>query len=110
MNYPPQFGAPSMGGRPGGPMTHAPISHYNDPAAYGAMGPALPGQVNKPPSAFSRGLRRRMNAVSIATSLFVPWGLFSVIFAVMSFSMHYNQPLFTYTLVGLGFVCVCASG
>jgi hypothetical protein len=51
-----------------------------------------------------------MNIVAIAISLFAPWLLFNTIFAVMTFSIHYLQPLFAYAVVGFGFLVVIVSG
>jgi len=105
MNYLPDGMPQTMGGRPDGSM-YAQTHYYQDqPAMYGSFqGKAAA------PAAFVRGQRKRMNLVSIVVALFLPWGLFSVLFAVMSFSMHYQQPIFAYAFVGLGFVVVLACG
>lgn len=51
-----------------------------------------------------------MNIVAVAVALFLPWTLFSVIYAVISFSIHYTQPLLTYFVVFMGLVAVVATG
>jgi len=60
--------------------------------------------------AFARGQRRRMNLAAICFSLFVPWVLFSVIYAVFSFSLHYRQPAICYFIAFLGLLVVAAFG
>jgi len=57
---------------------------------------------------FNRGQRKRMNLVGVVTSLFVPWVLFSVIFATMSFSVHYKQPGLAYFICAIGLLVVLA--
>jgi len=59
---------------------------------------------------FARGQRRRMNLAAICFSLFVPWVLFSVIYAVFSFSLHYRQPAICYFIAFLGLLVVGAFG
>jgi len=43
-------------------------------------------------AAGGKGQRRRMNIVAICLNIFMPWALFSIIFAVVSFSLHYQHP------------------
>jgi hypothetical protein len=104
MNY---YGAPMM--QPSFPGDAA--APRFQMSAYKDMGSSY-GAAQKPgtQTAFIRGARKRMNIVAIAASLFLPWTLFSVIFAVMTFSLHYQQPLFAYFIVMLGFLVVAASG
>jgi hypothetical protein len=72
--------------------------------AYGA-GPAF--AVKSP---FFRGQRKRMNIAGICVSLFLPWILFTAIYAVMSFEVHYKQPALTLFINALGLVVVLTSG
>jgi hypothetical protein len=51
-----------------------------------------------------------MNLVGICTSLFVPWVLFSILYAVISFEIHYKNASLCYLLEALGFVGVLACG
>jgi hypothetical protein len=95
MNYPNYY--PGRNGP--GPMVQPP----GYVAEYGAASGASKGFFE------TRG-RKRMNIVSIAMSLFLPWAIFSVTFAVMSFSLHYQQPAFAFCIVGLCFVVVAWSG
>lgn len=48
---------------------------------------------------FVQGQRKRLSLVGMLVSLFVPWILFLVVFAVMSFSLHYTQPVSTYLII-----------
>jgi len=48
--------------------------------------------------------------MAVAVSLFVPWLLFCGLFAVMSFSIHYQQPSFAYGIVALGLLVPLANG
>jgi len=50
--------------------------------------------------------RRRMNMVAICLNIFLPWALFSVIFAVMSFSLHYQHPWLVHLILAFGAVLV----
>uniref|UniRef100_A0A7R9ZUS4 Uncharacterized protein n=1 Tax=Pyrodinium bahamense TaxID=73915 RepID=A0A7R9ZUS4_9DINO len=52
---------------------------------------------------FLRMPRRRMNVAPILLCLFVPWALFVLVFAVSSFSLHYNNP-WAYDVI----IAVCA--
>lgn len=45
---------------------------------------------------FARGERRRLNVLPICLNVFLPWILFSTLFAVMSFSIHYHTPHLAY--------------
>lgn len=89
-------------------------------AAYGAMLPqhleAGPQQqipsyddyMVKPPT-FARQ-RMRMNIVAIFVSLFVPWILFSLLFADVSFRLHYKLPVLCWGLVALGAIAALSFG
>jgi len=98
MNYPRYY----QGGNDpaGGPMTQQPMYTPEYGVANGGVSKGF----------FEPRGRKRMNIVSIAMSLFLPWALFSVVFAVMSFSLHYQQPMFAYLIVGLCFAVVIWSG
>lgn len=57
------------------------------------------------------GGRRRMNMLAISLNLFVPWIIFCLICALLSFEMHYTQPSLCQTIVvilGTFLVIVCA--
>jgi hypothetical protein len=59
-----------------------------------------------PNVSLAKGQRRRMNIVAICLNIFMPWALFSIIFAVMSFSLHYQHPWLVYFLLAFGMVLV----
>jgi len=44
------------------------------------------------PTGFMLGDRRRLNVVAICLNLFLPWILFSSMYAIMSFTIHYHSP------------------
>lgn len=60
-------------------------------------------------TAFVRGQRRRMNLMAMFLCLFVPWILFCAMSAVMSFSIHYQQPWWCYSVVAAGFLVTMVS-
>jgi len=47
-----------------------------------------------------------MNIVAIALNIFLPWALFSLIYAVTSFSLHYQHPWLVHFILGFGAVLV----
>lgn len=61
-------------------------------------------------SVFARGPRRQMNLVSMAIALFVPWLIFSGVFAVMSFSIHYQAPQIAILIAALCFLVIVMFG
>jgi hypothetical protein len=69
--------------------------------AYGAMA--------KPSAVFAQGKRRRMNLVAICFNIFMPWFVFSAIYAVLSFSFHYQHPSAAWCVVGAGVVAIFIS-
>lgn len=71
---------------------------------------AMPSQnyIVKPPS-FGRQ-RMKMNIVAIFVSLFVPWLLFTLLYAVVSFRLHYKLPALCWALVALGAVFTLVIG
>lgn len=80
---------------------------------YGDQGAAYYGGGQAPyavKSPFFRGQRKRMNLVGICVSLFVPWVLFSILYAVISFEVHYKNAGLCYLLEALGLVVVLACG
>jgi hypothetical protein len=79
---------------------------FQQDSTYG-YGASAPYAVKSP---FFRGQRKRMNLVGICVSVFLPWILFSVLYAVMSFSVHYNQPGLCYFIAALGLVVVLMIG
>lgn len=93
---------------------------YNQFNAYGAMLPQRlddlgeQGQANldsiviKPPDFMRK--RVRMNIMAIFVSLFVPWLLFTLLFADVSFRVHFKFPLLCWGLVLLGAVVVLGFG
>merc|ERR1719171_3468930 len=77
------------------------------PPSYG--GAALSqqyGEPMKPETALKRGLRKRMNIVAILINVFMPWALFMTVFAVMSFSLHYQHPQLVYFVCFVGVIIV----
>lgn len=50
---------------------------------------------------FAKGQRKRLNIVPILFALFGPWLFFCFIFAVISFGLHYQQPMVAYALIAL---------
>mmetsp|Transcript_68299 Transcript_68299/g.193485 ORF Transcript_68299/g.193485 Transcript_68299/m.193485 type:complete len:339 (+) Transcript_68299:71-1087(+) len=50
---------------------------------------------------FVQGKRQRLNLLAMFLCLFLPWILFVIVFALLSFSAHYNQPGLVYTIVVL---------
>mmetsp|Transcript_74739 Transcript_74739/g.241660 ORF Transcript_74739/g.241660 Transcript_74739/m.241660 type:complete len:325 (+) Transcript_74739:118-1092(+) len=59
---------------------------------------------------FVRSQRQRINLVSIFQCFFLPWGLFCLMYADMSFQIHYDRPVLCYCLCGVGLLAVVASG
>mmetsp|Transcript_17174 Transcript_17174/g.53796 ORF Transcript_17174/g.53796 Transcript_17174/m.53796 type:complete len:337 (-) Transcript_17174:197-1207(-) len=80
--------------------------YHESQQMYGSFDGAFPESQEK----LRRSPRRRMNAVAMALALFVPWTLFCAVFAVMSFSLHYQRPQLAYLLVGLAFFLVIVLG
>eukprot|EP00929_Paragymnodinium_shiwhaense_P122286 TRINITY_DN94932_c0_g1_i1.p1 TRINITY_DN94932_c0_g1~~TRINITY_DN94932_c0_g1_i1.p1 ORF type:complete len:313 (+),score=76.10 TRINITY_DN94932_c0_g1_i1:182-1120(+) len=59
---------------------------------------------------FTPGKRRRMNLVAICVNILFPWLLFCVIFAVMSFYLHYQHPTMAWLIVLGAYGVVGVSG
>lgn len=87
----------------GDPNHASQMSYYND-ESYGAMDAKLQS------AASLRNQRRRLNILGVATGFFVPWLLFTFVFAILSFSVHYTQPIVAYLCVSLGFIFVLVQG
>jgi hypothetical protein len=49
---------------------------------------------------YSRSQRQRINIVSVGQCLFVPWLFFCLVYALMSFSIHFKNPALCYALIG----------
>mmetsp|Transcript_16452 Transcript_16452/g.40697 ORF Transcript_16452/g.40697 Transcript_16452/m.40697 type:complete len:294 (+) Transcript_16452:149-1030(+) len=73
------------------------------------MLPAQPGA--KAQTVFTPGKKRRINLVAVCMNIFLPWFLFAALFAILSFSFHYQQPAAAWLCVGIGlFVSLGAIG
>jgi len=53
---------------------------------------------------FGKGQRKRLNLVAMLIALFVPWLLFCLVNALVSFSLHYTQPFVCNIIVTLAFL------
>jgi len=49
-------------------------------------------------SPFAHGQRRTMNLAAIVVCLFIPWVIFSAVYALLSFSLHYDSPQLSHML------------
>lgn len=86
-----------------GPAFAPPSMHTQAAPGYGAaydQGNDMVGALEK--GTFLRGRRRRININPIFMCILVPWALFTAVYGVLSFSLHYNQPQVAW------FICVCA--
>jgi len=68
--------------------------------------PVKPSMSFAPVAAVAKGQRRPMNIVAICLNIFMPWALFSIIYAVMSFSLHYQHPWLVNFILAFGAVLV----
>lgn len=59
---------------------------------------------------FQRGTRRRLNGQALWTSLLAPWLLFTVLFGLLSFPIHYSNPGVVYFVLALGLAAVIGVG
>ncbi|CAD7924294.1 unnamed protein product [Amoebophrya sp. A120] len=64
------------------------------------MLPAQPGA--KAQTVFTPGKKKRINLVAVCMNIFLPWFLFAALYAILSFSFHYQQPAAAWLCVGLG--------
>jgi len=56
------------------------------------------------------GKRRRMNLAAVCLNIFLPWFLFSTLYAVLSFTMHYTRPTLAWMFVFAGFAASLGAG
>lgn len=59
---------------------------------------------------FVRGQRRRMNMYSIFLAVVVPWALFTIVGATLSFAMDYKEPGLSWAIVFAAFAVVVIVG
>jgi len=71
------------------------------------QGGLLPGGVKSPGGAiFTPGKKKRINLVAVCMNIFLPWFLFASLYAILSFSFHYQHPTAAWLCVGLGLILV----
>jgi hypothetical protein len=63
----------------------------------------------RPSAIFAQGKRRRMNLVAICVNIFMPWLVFSALYAILSFSFHYQHPTAAWLIWCLGVLGVIIS-
>mmetsp|Transcript_53489 Transcript_53489/g.152417 ORF Transcript_53489/g.152417 Transcript_53489/m.152417 type:complete len:361 (-) Transcript_53489:79-1161(-) len=80
-------------------------SFFSRPQLYGGFG----GFDRNGKTFLVRSQRQRMNLVSLFLCLFIPWILFCLMYAVMSFQLHYLRPWLCYVLCGCGLLPVVIS-
>lgn len=73
---------------------------YSAPYTQGYGGP----YAEKVP--FQRGTRRRLNGQALWTSFLAPWLLFTMLFGLLSFPIHYTNPGVVYLICVLGLAAV----
>mmetsp|Transcript_79564 Transcript_79564/g.207455 ORF Transcript_79564/g.207455 Transcript_79564/m.207455 type:complete len:336 (-) Transcript_79564:96-1103(-) len=91
---------------------------YATPSPYGAVAYDAGGFAAQKPmtmggeskGTFLRGKRRRMNVQPMFLSILLPWATFSMLFAVLSFQVHYEAPVLCMSLVAAGLVVVVLAG
>lgn len=95
-------------------MVNGAYGEANQFSAYGALlpqhleAPERGGYIVKEPY-FPRK-RNKMNVVAIFVSLFVPWILFSLLFATVSFRLHFKMPGLCWGLVCVGVLIALGFG
>jgi len=62
------------------------------------------GKVQEEPTVFAPGKRARMNVIPICLNIFLPWCVFTFVFALLSSKFHYHQPTICWTLSLAGFL------
>jgi len=82
------------------------FGQYSSFPEYSAVD-TLPQSFQKNP--FGQGNRRSLNFVGILLCIFLPTALFAGLYAVMSFSLRYQQPGLAYTLLGVAGLVVLVS-
>jgi hypothetical protein len=55
---------------------------------------------------FTPGKKKRINLVAVCMNVFLPWFLFASLYAILSFSFHYQHPTAAWLCVGLGLILV----
>lgn len=91
---------------------------YGAPSQYGAMydnGGAIMGHkgggmFDGGKGHFLRSQRRRLNIRPVFLAALVPWALFSVVYAVLSFEIHYQEPGLCMAVIMAAFLLVMLSG
>lgn len=69
----------------------------------------LPVTTAKPPTVFTPGKKKRINLVAVCLNIFLPWFLFSGLYAILSFSFHYQSPYGAWACVVAGFLLCIVS-
>mmetsp|Transcript_3361 Transcript_3361/g.6594 ORF Transcript_3361/g.6594 Transcript_3361/m.6594 type:complete len:335 (-) Transcript_3361:2-1006(-) len=92
-------------------LNRIPIGYGSAQAQYYQDHPSMYGELGKTPlSEYPRRHNRRMNSMSMALALFVPWLLFVTVFVAMSFSLRYKFPEVAYLIVGLCLLVIITVG
>mmetsp|Transcript_42138 Transcript_42138/g.97567 ORF Transcript_42138/g.97567 Transcript_42138/m.97567 type:complete len:329 (+) Transcript_42138:44-1030(+) len=87
------------------------MTPYGTVGPYGALGgasslsPGLSSTKDKL-HPFVRGQRRRLNVMAIFMSLFLPWFVFLITFALLSFQLHHKQAGLCYFIIVVIFVAI----
>lgn len=53
---------------------------------------------------------RRLNIVAVVVSFFIPWLVFCLLYALLSFSIHYTMPFLTYLTFGVALLLILSIG
>jgi len=105
-----------LGKRLGPQQYYGGVERYFTPPPMAAHNGAFEGRgsAQKPdaafPAPFLHGIRKRLNFVPMLICLFIPWALFVAVFCVLSFSLHYRQPLLCWSVVLLGLLATIVCG
>merc|ERR1719163_2683247 len=86
------------------PMTDDAASFLSKPQLYGGFGGFSRDAF------FVRRQRQRMNLVAVCQCLFFPWITFCLVFAVVSFNLHYSMPWLCWLIVAAFALIVSALG
>jgi len=63
------------------------------------------GKVQEEPTVFAPGKRARLNVIPICLNIFLPWCIFTFVFALLSSKFHYHQPTICWILsLAVGFL------
>lgn len=96
------YGQPVAG--PAHPSAYGAVANLDGQMqSMGAFGPADKGS-------FVKGRRRRLNVWILAAWAVIPWMLFSVLYAVLSFSVRYEEPALCWTVVIVGLILTLLIG